>query len=127
MIAGTLYVRVVPQDKDRGYMLLAGFEPSVVQRTAAQYTTLSDPTRATLNAAIARMQKLYSASEVKDVTASNVAKQLVKLFGETGVPVDKSVKTATVAPNTAHDSSFAPSALAALSDKEFYEKLKDMV
>lgn len=82
MIASTLYVRVVPQDKDRGYMLLAGFEPAVIQRTAAQYTTLGDPSRESLNAAIERMRVRYSAAEVKDVTAPSIVKKLVKLFGE---------------------------------------------
>jgi hypothetical protein len=125
MIAGTLYVRVVAQDKDRGYMLLAGFDPAVIQRTAAQYTTLSDPTRATLDAAIARMQKLYSASEVKDVTASAVVKKLAKLFGETGQPTPHAPEP--VFAKVVEDKSFAPSALAALSDTEFYEKLKSMV
>ena len=128
MIAGTLYVRVVAQDKDRGYMLLAGFDSAVIQRTAAQYTTLSDPTRATLDAAIARMQKLYSASDVRDVTASAVTKKLAKLFGETGQPAPATAPpAATVATSTIEDKTFAPSALAALSDKEFYEKLKAMV
>ena len=125
MIAGTLYVRVVPQDKDRGYMLLAGFDSAVIQRTAAQYTTLSDPTRATLDAAIARMQKIYSASAVKDVTAASVVKKLAKLFGETGQPVPDEL-SAPIFNKVVNDPSFAPSALAALSDKEFYEKLKSM-
>lgn len=83
MLASTLYVRVVPQDKDRGFMLLAGYEPGVVQRTALQYTTLSTPTREALNAAIERMRASNSAAEVKDVTAPNIQKKLAKLFGET--------------------------------------------
>ena len=52
MIAGTIYVRVVPQDKDRGYMLLAGFEPKMVQSTCANYTTWNVLTRDSLNAAM---------------------------------------------------------------------------
>ena len=45
MLANTLYVRVVNQDKDRGYMLLAGYDGAVVQRTCLSYTTLQGITR----------------------------------------------------------------------------------
>jgi hypothetical protein len=82
MLANTLYVRVVPQGKDRDFMLLAGFDSAVIQRTAAQCCSLSAPTRKSLDAAIARMKVTYSAAEVKDVTSPNVVKQLAKLFGE---------------------------------------------
>jgi hypothetical protein len=82
MLASTLFVRVVPQDKDRGFMLLAGYDASVVQRTALCYTTLSDPTRVSLDAAIERIRINNSASEVRDVTAPAIQKKLAKLFGE---------------------------------------------
>ena len=83
MLASTLYVRVVPADKDRGYVLLAGYDANVVQRTALQYTTLSTPTRDALNAAIERMRANNNAKDVRDVTAPNIVKKLAKLFGET--------------------------------------------
>ena len=83
MLASTLFVRVVPQDKDRGFMLLCGYDANVVQRTALQYTTLSGPTRESLNAAIERMRAGNSAAEVKDCTAPNIQKKLAKMFGET--------------------------------------------
>ena len=82
MIANTLYVRVVPQDKDRGYMLLAGFDSGVVQSTCAQYTTLSAVSRASLDAAIAAMQARFNAAEVKDVTPVGIKRRLAKMFGE---------------------------------------------
>ncbi len=82
MIASTLYVRVVPQDRGRDYVLLAGYEPGVVMKTAAQYTTLNSPTRDSVNAAIERMKNVLSAKDVKDVTAPAIQKQLAKLFGE---------------------------------------------
>ena len=87
MIASTLYVRVVPQDKDRGFMLLAGYDSSVVQRTALQYTTLSVLTRTSLNAAVERMRVNNSAKDVRDVTAPAIQKRLARLFGETEVKV----------------------------------------
>jgi hypothetical protein len=35
MLASTLYVRVVPQDKDRGYVLLAGYDAAEVRDVTA--------------------------------------------------------------------------------------------
>jgi len=86
MLASTLFVRVVPQDKDRGYVVLAGYDPAVVQRTAIQCTTLSVPTRESLNRAIANLKASNSAAEVRDVTAPAIQKKLAKLFGEYGTP-----------------------------------------
>jgi len=82
MLANTLFVRVVPQDKDRGYMLLAGFDSKIVQATCSQYTTLGAVSRDSLTQAIESMRSRYGAAEVKDVTASNIAKRLAKMFGE---------------------------------------------
>jgi len=82
MLASTLFVRVVPADKERGYVLLAGYDATVVQRTALQYTTLNDPTRDSLNAAVERMRAGNNAADVRDVTAPNIVKKLAKLFGE---------------------------------------------
>jgi hypothetical protein len=97
MLASTLYVRVVPQDKDRGFMLLCGYDANVVQRTALQYTTLSAPTRETLNAAVERMRLANSAKEVKDCTALAVQKRLAKLFGEYNPAAPKGTPGATFA------------------------------
>ena len=82
MISSTLYIRVVTQDKERGYMLLCGFEPGIVQSTCTQYTTLSAPSRASLDAAIAQMKERYGAADVKDVTAEGLKRKLAKMFGE---------------------------------------------
>lgn len=82
MIANTLYIRVVPQDRDRGFMLLAGFDSKVVQSTCSQYTTLGGITRNSLNEAIAVMQTRFNAADVRDCTAPNILRQLKKLFGE---------------------------------------------
>ncbi len=82
MITSTLFVRVVPQDKDRGYMLLAGFEPKMVQSNCSRYTTLNDISRRVLDEAIERMRESFGASEVKDATAETLKRKLAKLFGE---------------------------------------------
>jgi hypothetical protein len=82
MIASTLFVRVVPQDKDRGYMLLAGFEPKMVQSNCANYTTLNDISRRVLDEAIERMKQSFGAKEVKDATPDALKRKLAKMFGE---------------------------------------------
>lgn len=82
MNGGTIFVRVVNQDRGRGYMLLIGYDSGVVQRTAIQYMTISNFTRANLDDAIARAKMSYRATEVKDVTASGLVKKFRKMFGE---------------------------------------------
>jgi hypothetical protein len=111
MLASILYVRVVPQDRGRGYMLLAGYDSSVVQRTAIQYTTLSDVTRDSLNTAIERLRKDNSAKEVKDCTAPGIQKKLAKMFGEVDTPAAAAVKHA---PGQQTPTQQAPSTFAAM-------------
>lgn len=80
-----IFVRVVPADKDRGYILLTGFDNKLVIATCAQYSTLSTISRRSLDAAIERMRVEYNAAEVKDITAPAITRKLQKLFGE---PID---------------------------------------
>jgi len=82
MISGTLYVRIVPQDKDRGYMMLVGYDPKVVQSTAMQYFTLSAISRDVINSTLQRIRTSYSAAEIKDVTPPALKKKFAKMFGE---------------------------------------------
>ncbi len=89
----TIYVRVVPADRDRGYVLLVGFDSKIVQSTCAQYTTLGAVTRKSLDAAIERMKTEYKASTVKDVTHPDLQRKLQKLFGEEVTPKAKKVLT----------------------------------
>ena len=77
-----VFVRVVSQDRDRGYMLLVGYDPSLVQRTAIQITTLSAVTRASLDKVIETVRKDYNASEIRDITDAGIKKKLKKMFGE---------------------------------------------
>jgi hypothetical protein len=97
MLASTLYVRVVPQDKERGFKLLVGYEANLIERTALQYTTLTNPTRASLDAAVERMRLANSAKDVKDVTVPAVQKKLAKLFGEYNPVAPKGQPNATFA------------------------------
>lgn len=82
----TIYVRIVPADKDRGYVLLVGFDSKIVQSNCAQYTTLGAISRKSLDAAVERMKTEYSATTVKDVTAPTLLRKLQKMFGEEVTP-----------------------------------------
>ena len=82
MIGGTLFYRVVAQDRGRGFMLLAAWSKPVIQRNCEQLTTLSAVTRVSLDKAVASLQTLYTPTTLVDVTDASVAGQLRKLFGE---------------------------------------------
>lgn len=80
MYASTLYCRVVPQERGRGWMLLVSWEKPVVQRTCTQLITLSGVTQASLDATKARVQADYRVAKLDDVTPDNVVKQLQREF-----------------------------------------------
>ena len=77
-----MYIRIVPADRDRGYVLLVSWVKPVIQKTATQITTMGTPTRASLTAVIDAVTKSYKPREVIDVTPSGIHAQLRKLFGE---------------------------------------------
>ncbi len=81
--SSTMYIRIVPADRDRGYMLLVSWVKPVIQKTATQITTLSVMTRASLEAAVDSATKSYKPASVVDVTPPGIHAQLRKLFGET--------------------------------------------
>ena len=89
MKGGKLFARVVPQERDRGYMLLVSWEKPVVQRTCAQLITLGGVTRATLDAALEQAKNVHGAGEVEDVTPAGVQGTLKRLFGEVVVRAAK--------------------------------------
>lgn len=84
--SSTMYIRIVPQDRDRGYMLLVAWVKPVIQKTATQITTLSVLTRASLTAAIDAATLSYKPAQVVDVTPPGIHAQLRKLFGESKAP-----------------------------------------
>lgn len=81
-IKSPLFVRVVAADRGRGFMLLIGFDAKIVQSTARKLVTLSALTRDGLNAIIAAAEQEFNASEVRDVTAEGIKRQLRSLFNE---------------------------------------------
>ena len=78
MISSTIYVRLVAADKDRGFVLLVGYDNRIVQRTAIQSISISVPTQHYLDAAIERVKANYSASEVRNVTEAGIVKRFEK-------------------------------------------------
>lgn len=76
----TLFVRVVAQARNRGYMLLCSFDDTVVQRTAIQYVTLGNITRELLDACIGKLKQTHNAEGVMDVTSPGLQRKLEQMF-----------------------------------------------
>lgn len=79
---GILYSRVIPADMDRGYILLTSWSKPVVQRTCYSMSSMSAPSRASLDASVDAVLRKSMASSVIDVTDAGVVKKLAKLFAE---------------------------------------------
>lgn len=80
MQVGTLYTRVVPQARNRDFVLLAGFEPDLNQKNMVRYITLAAPTSVSLFRAKNEIARMLGAEKVEDVTKPAVRKQLNRLF-----------------------------------------------
>jgi len=85
-----VYIRIVPADRDRGFMLLASFIKPVVQKTAFQISSLTAISRKNLDAIIAAIQKSYDPLEIIDTTGAGLQNQLKIIFGETPIKKSKS-------------------------------------
>ena len=81
-IKSPFFIRVVPQDKGRGFELLGGFDKKIVKATATARETLSGANREELTSLTNAMATKYNASSVTDVTAEAIKNQLRKLFNE---------------------------------------------
>lgn len=82
MIKSPVFIRVVEQDRNRGFELLIGFDAKIVKQTAQERVTISLASRESLNELIEQKTKYYNASTVQDVTAAGVKTKLRKAFGE---------------------------------------------
>jgi len=80
MQVGTLFTRVIPQARNRGFMLIAGFDAALSQKTMVRYITLADVTSMALHKAEQEIAKMLGAEKTEDVTKPDVAKKLNKLF-----------------------------------------------
>ncbi len=80
MQVGKLFIRVIPQARNRGWMLVAGFDSAVNQTTMVRYVTLQGITQAVLDKGIKEITAMTGAKEVVDVTKDDVYKKLTALF-----------------------------------------------
>ena len=86
MKTGTLFFRVVARKLQASgravqYILLAGFEPKLVQATAAYYETLTPADKlvqADIDAGVNKLKAHSSAEETCDVTDGTTLKKLSK-------------------------------------------------
>lgn len=85
MIASTIFVRIVAADKNRGYIILVGYDAKIVQRTAIQQVSLSVLSKANIEAAFERIKANYNASELRDVTADGIKKRIEKEIQASGL------------------------------------------
>lgn len=79
---GTLYTRIVPQDKNRGYVMMASWSKPVNQRTCDQMTTLGAISREYVNQVTENLREHFGADEVVDTTDESLRRKLAKQFGE---------------------------------------------
>jgi hypothetical protein len=91
MKGGTLYIRVIEQDRKRGYWVLAGWDKPVTQRTCDAMITLGHATQADLDRTIATLQNNLSAGQVVDITDAGLKKRFEKLFEKQAADVAKTV------------------------------------
>ena len=80
--SSTMYIRIVPADRSRGYMLLVSWVKPVIQKYAVQVLSLSVLTRESLNATVESVRASYTPGSIVDVTPAGIQSQLRALFGE---------------------------------------------
>ncbi len=78
MQVGTLYTRVIPQARNRGFMLIAGFEAALSQKTMVRYVTLSSLAIDAISAAMEEVTAMLGAKEIQDVTKDDMLKRIGK-------------------------------------------------
>ena len=84
----TMYTRIIARKLQASqnavqFILLAGFEPKLVQATALYYETLNPSrtlTQRSIDEVSAKLARYASASETCDVTKDDVQKKLNKVF-----------------------------------------------
>ena len=78
MQVGILFTRVIPQARNRGFMLIAGFEAALSQKTMVRYVTLSSLANEAISKAMEEVTAMLGAKEVQDVTKADVLKRIEK-------------------------------------------------
>jgi hypothetical protein len=82
MKGGTLFYRIIPADRDRGYILLTGWAKPIVYASCYTNSSMTVPSRVSLNASLAEIQNRSGAEILVDTTEPGIVKRLAKLFGE---------------------------------------------
>lgn len=82
MKGGTLFYRVIPADRDRGYVVLTAWAKPIVQASCYSNSSMTVPSRASLNRILEDIQSRSGADKLVDATDAGVIKKLAKLFGE---------------------------------------------
>lgn len=75
-----LFYRIVAADRKQGYLLLVGRDNKLVRSTAEAAITLSLLNRERLEKMLAKVQENFRATELIDITADGIKRQLEKLF-----------------------------------------------
>lgn len=78
MKSSTLFVRAVPQDRDRGWMLLVSWEKPVIQRTCMQIISMSAVTQTSYEKLKQKVFADYNAEAMMDVTPPAIARKMAK-------------------------------------------------
>jgi hypothetical protein len=77
-----IYIRIIEQDMQRGYMMLAGFDSKLNRSSAARIISLTAVSRESLTKMLNEMKLFYVGAILKDATESSIARKLQRMFGE---------------------------------------------
>jgi hypothetical protein len=77
-----IYIRVIEQDMQRGYMMLAGFDSKVNRSTAARIISLTAISRESLAKMLEEVKLFYVGAVLKDATEASISRKLQRMFGE---------------------------------------------
>lgn len=84
-----LYYRIVPADRDRGFVMLLSWDKPVVQRTAFQMSTLGTADEKNIQRVLAEVTRFYKVAGIVDCTEETMKKRLQKLYAPKEAEVDE--------------------------------------
>lgn len=82
MKGGVLFYRIISADRERDYVLLTAWSKPVVRTSCYTNSSMTAPSRVSLNAMLANLQATSGAESLVDTTEPAIVKRLAKLFGE---------------------------------------------
>jgi hypothetical protein len=87
MKGGIVYYRIIPADRDRGFVMLASWIKPVVLRTSSYSHTISVVTQANIDRALEKVRYNLNAESYVDQTDPGIAKRLAKIIAASETPV----------------------------------------